>query len=192
MTSGSVVTPAIFSIFDKLCPPSTSGGVMVFCAATLQISLTHGYLPYGSSDYLLGSLIAVCWSVELLGRYGGPVDTVEYVLWGQCVYVVVGGALCRLCDIKRADKQFFTWAWRALVFLTLVPFAYWIGLFNPVILVGLCACGLIYHDPSLGHVFWHFASAYALYEWWLILRTKPGGVLINANSIFSFFCVVVL
>ena len=37
-------------------------------------SFTHGYLPYGSSDVLLPSLVAFGWAVEFLPRYGGAAD----------------------------------------------------------------------------------------------------------------------
>ena len=27
--------------------------------------------------------------------------------------------------------------------------------------------------PEKGHVFWHIFSAYALYKWWILMRTRP-------------------
>ena len=73
---------------------------LLFIAIILQFSLTHGFLPYGSSDVLvsivcivqqqfalrclalqLPSLVAFIWGTELLPRYGGVVDVAQYGLW---------------------------------------------------------------------------------------------------------------
>lgn len=56
-------------IYDRARPPAMTTGMMISIALIIQFSLTHGYLPYGSSDVLLPSLIFGCWSLELLPRY---------------------------------------------------------------------------------------------------------------------------
>jgi hypothetical protein len=43
-----------------------------------------------------------------------------------------------------------------------------------VLLFGLFAWLLVCHSPYLGHIFWHFGSAGALFIWWYLLRVRPG------------------
>ena len=74
---------------------------MVIAAVILQFSLTHGYLPYGSSDVLLPSLVGVTWGLELLPYFGGAISEAQYTLWQECVYSVLIGFLLRLADVKR-------------------------------------------------------------------------------------------
>lgn len=50
--------------------------LVLFCLLVL-VSFTHGYLPYGSSDILLPSLVAFGWTVEFAPRYGGATDPAE-------------------------------------------------------------------------------------------------------------------
>jgi hypothetical protein len=59
MTSGVVIAPLVFGLWDHLRPPAAGITGMIFAAAVLQFSLTHGYLPYGSSDILLPSFVAI-------------------------------------------------------------------------------------------------------------------------------------
>ena len=32
----------------------------------------------------------------------------------------------------------------------------------------------VYFCPSLGHLFWHLGTAWALFVWWLNFRVRPG------------------
>jgi len=50
---------------------------MILLSLLVMVSFTHGYLPYGSSDVLLPSLVAFGWTIEFLPRYGGAVDNQE-------------------------------------------------------------------------------------------------------------------
>lgn len=174
MTSGVVLSPLIFALWDRLRPPAGNQSWMVGVALLLQLSLTHGYLPYGSSDILLPSLVGIAWIVELLPRYGGPVDDGQYSLWGQCFYTCIVGMLLRLADIKRGNPTFLHWVLRICIGISLYPFGWYLGLSNPVILCGIGAWFLVNYDVTLGHIWWHFGSAYSLFIWWYMLRIRPG------------------
>ena len=71
MTTGVLVAPLVLAIWDRARPPAASAPLAAVLAVTLQVSLTHGHVPYGSSDILLPLLIALCWLLELLPRYQG-------------------------------------------------------------------------------------------------------------------------
>lgn len=43
-----------------------------------------------------------------------------------------------------------------------------------MLLFGLTAWLMVCHSPYLGHIFWHFGSAGALFLWWYLLRVRPG------------------
>ena len=82
MTTGVMVAPLVLAVWDRARPPAASVPFIAFIAILLQLSLTHGYVPYGSSDILLPTLVAICWLLELCPRYQGAVDwDGESVLW---------------------------------------------------------------------------------------------------------------
>jgi len=174
MTSGCIITPLVLAVYDRARPPLLGPTTMVLLAALLQTSLTHGYLPYGSSDVLLPSLVATNWVLELYPRYGGAVDPEQYQLWWRCFFTVIGGMLLRLSDIKRANASFFQWAMRGYWTLLLFPFGFKLGLTDPAILCGVVAGAVVIVQPSRGHIFWHFGSAFSLFIWWYQYRVRPG------------------
>lgn len=187
MTSGCVVTPLLLALYDRARPPLLSGGAMVALALLLQTSLTHGHLPYGSSDVLLPTLVGLCWLLELTPRYGGPVDGGQWGLWGQCCFACIGGMLLRLSDIKRGGGT-FTGAMRLYALLCCIT-ATLLGP-HPLVLVGLCAGVCVYLQPSRGHIFWHFGSAYSLFIWWYQYRVRPGDPAVSSGADWVFWCVV--
>ena len=195
MTSGCIITPLVLAVYDRARPPLLGPSTMVFLAALLQTSLTHGYLPYGSSDLLLPTLVGTNWILELAPRYGGAVDPGQYTLWWRCFFTVIGGMLLRLSDIKRANGGFFTWAMRGYWAILLFPFGYQLGLTDPAILCGVAAGIVVTMQPSRGHIFWHFGSAYSLYVWWYQYRVRPGDPPVfrsnDATLIAVVFCVAV-
>ena len=71
MTTGVMVAPLILGIWDRARPPAATVAIIATMAVILQVSLTHGYVPYGSSDILLPTLVAICWILELCPRYQG-------------------------------------------------------------------------------------------------------------------------
>ena len=49
-----------------------------------------------------------------------------------------------------------------------------------------------------GHIFWHFASSYAVYIWWYMLRIRPGdpmlGMVIYLYSslyVYIYYCMYI-
>jgi hypothetical protein len=64
----------MFGLYDRVRPPGMSAEVLWVCAVLLLVSLTHGHVPFGCSDVLLPTFVALVWVLELLPRYGGPVD----------------------------------------------------------------------------------------------------------------------
>ena len=75
MTSGVLAAPLALGIYDRVRLPALSAAGTAASAVLLQLSLTHGVLPYGSSDVLLPTLVAACWSLEFAPIFGGPVAT---------------------------------------------------------------------------------------------------------------------
>jgi len=195
MTSGCIVTPLVLALYDRARPPFLGPWSMVCLAALLQTSLTHGYLPYGSSDVLLPSLVALCWVLELSPRYGGAVDEGQLHLWWRCFFTCIGGMLLRLSDIKRGNPPFFSWAMRIFAFVVIFPFGFYLGYNDPVILCGVAAGVVVYLNPSKGHIFWHFGSAFSLYMWWYQYRVRPGDPLEFRSNDATFlalvFCVAI-
>jgi hypothetical protein len=180
MTSGVVVALVAFALWDRLRPPGMDATVLVLLAALLQFSLTHGYLPYGSSDTLLPTLVGIAFAVELLPRYGGPVDPYQYYSWAATLYGTLCGMLLRLADIKRENKPMFTKVTRILMVITVFPFGYYLGPFHPVIIFGVLGMAWVLKEPSRGHIWWHLGSSYALFGWWYMLRTRPDDPIDNA------------
>lgn len=173
MTSGVIIAPVVFSVWDRVRLPGVENYFyMVVAAIILQASLTHGFLPYGSSDVLLPSLVAVTWGLELVPYFGGVVSSLQYVMWQECVYSVLMGFLLRLADVKRRKVSFKNTVLIVGVAIT-IGFVYLQG-FAPVAISGAVGLSLVYLDVTLGHIFWHFFSAYALYVWWYQFRVRPG------------------
>ena len=104
MTSGVILPGVFFGFWDRLRPPQLSSAIMCVLSIITLFSFTHGYLPYGSSDILLPTLVAICWLLEFLPLFGGPVDMHEYISWRKCVLAAVLGILSRAIDIKRKSN----------------------------------------------------------------------------------------
>lgn len=173
MTSGICIPLALFAIWDRTRIPGISCLVMMSLCSFLLFTLTYGYVPYGSSDILLPGTILIVWSLELLPRFGGPMHPDQYLYWLRCLFSVLGGALLRAIDIKRKApkvKNILT----AVYFVLLAGFGFLVGFVDDVTLCGIVAGTIVLINPARGHIFWHIASAYALYIWWYMLRIRPG------------------
>lgn len=194
MTSGVVIAPVVFGLWDHLRPPAATATGMVIAAILLQFSLTHGYLPYGSSDVLLPSLVVILYVIELLPRYGGVVDEEQYTLWIQGLYAVVLSLLLRLADVKRNNDKARSMFMNISLVLTLVAGGV-LGISNYCVWVGLFAWVMVHRNVSLGHVCWHIGSAYSLFSWWYMLRVRPGdslatdGVVSDIPAATILFCI---
>lgn len=189
MTSGVVVPLFLLGVWDRARPIGVTIEHMVIINVILQLSLTYGYLPYGSSDVLLPTFVALAWILELLPRYGGVVSSTQYAYWMQSFYAVIGGMLLRLADIKRKQPRFFSRTILAFYLLTLFPFGFFLGLYNGVIVFGAIAGAYVAYQPPRGHVLWHIASSFALYIWWYMLRTRPGDPSFPFSNDRSFFAL---
>jgi hypothetical protein len=169
MTSGVAVVPFVFAIFDRINPPSLSSFIMSFLAILFQMSLTHGYLPYGSSDILLPSLLGGMFFMEFSPFYGGAVQAIQYKYWIQCVFGAIGGVLLRAADIKRKNNTVFT---NLLRIYTLVTLAFGVSLlyvdfgsgpgyiyissyFDIYLMVAVGSGVAVYFYPEKGHVCWY-------------------------------------
>lgn len=181
MTSGVMLPLLLFGLWDRARPPATSALALLCICNFLLVSLTYGYMPYGSSDILLPSLIAFVWIIELLPRYGGVVDDEQYIFWLQCVFAVVGGALLRAVDVKR--KVTATVSMLVVsYFLVLAIFWLLLGASDYTVLIGLVAGVVVAIYPERGHICWHAFSAYALFIWWYMLRLRPGNPYIGDSN----------
>lgn len=193
MTSGVVIAPLVFGLWDHLRPPAAGTTGMIIAAAVLQLSLTHGYLPYGSSDILLPSFVAMLYVIEFLPRYGGAFDSAQYVLWLQGLLAVLVALLLRLADVKRANDKFRSTVMNISFGLIIVAAAT-LGLTDYLFWALLVAWLVVSYNVSLGHVCWHIGSAYSLFMWWYMLRTRPGnvtatdGALADSPAITILFC----
>ena len=185
MTSGVLAAPLALGIYDRARLPALSATGMAASAVLLQLSLTHGALPYGSSDVILPMLVAVCWSLEFLPVWGGPVAAAEYEMLGRCAFAAVGGMLLRLVDVKRTVDStrrralgLYGVAWGLLL-----TFSWGTTLFAPppdaaalFLWLSLLALALVASSPKLGHCAWHFFAAYSLFVWWELHRRRPGSL----------------
>lgn len=192
MTSGCMIIPLMYGLWDRLRPPGINSICMQIFGVILQTSLTHGFLPYGSSDLLLPSFVALVWTLELTPRYGGPVDDGEYRLWWQCFFACFGGMVLRLADIKRTNPKAFAWCLRGFFFICVAPFGLVLGPSDPVLVGGLLAGVIVANFPARGHIFWHVGSAYALFIWWYLLRVRPGNPESSSNRDTTIFSVLLL
>ena len=174
MTSGVVVPLFMIGIWDRARPIGVSIEHMVVFNLILQLSLTYGYLPYGSSDILLPTFVAIAWILELHPRYGGVVSPSQYTEWMRSFYAVLGGMLLRLADIKRKLPKFLLRTILAFYVITIFPFGYFLGFSDRVIIFGLLSGIFVALNPPRGHLMWHICSSFALYIWWYMLRTRPG------------------
>lgn len=57
MTSGVMSATTVLEVWDRVKIPGATSAGMMLCAIVFQLSLTHGYLPYGSSDVLVPLLV---------------------------------------------------------------------------------------------------------------------------------------
>ena len=192
MTSGICIPLVLFAIWDRTRLHGLGSGSYMLICIFLLFSLTHGYVPYGSSDILLPAMIIIVWSLELVPRYGGPMDKEEYIYWFRCLFAVLGGALLRAIDVKRKAAQvkmiLFT-----VYFLLLALFGYLVGFTDDVTLCMIVAAAIVIANPARGHIFWHIASAYALFIWWYLLRIRPGNPAkaFHSDSIFVNFLLFI-
>ncbi len=190
MTSGVLISPVIFSVWDRVRLPGVEDStVMIVASIVLTLSLTHGFVPYGSSDTLLPALVATTWGLEMLPRFGGVVSNYQYVIWLQSVLSVLVGTALRLADIKRQNASFKNSVLLGCTFIVLA-FTYFLGFEDPLIIAGGCAIAVVSVDVTLGHIFWHIFSAYALYLWWYQFRTRPGDPLTPRASDVSLVAVL--
>lgn len=199
MTSGVMAAPLVLALYDRLRPPAMNNSLFIVLLGTMfQVSLTVGHLPYGSSDIVLPLMVGSCFALELLPRYGGPVDTAQYLLWYQCVLGAVNGMLLRAADIThvkhlRSELQDSAIApasvydnndsYRTNTFniiirlhsLILLAFAYFfMGPYSYVIWSLFIAGMVVLKFPHTGHVFWHCGSSFSLFIWWWMYRMRPG------------------
>ena len=190
MTSGVVVPLFLIGVWDRARPIGVTIEHMVVIDVILQLSLTYGFLPYGSSDVLLPTFVAIAWILELLPRYGGVVASSQYAYWLQSFYAVLGGMLLRLADIKRKQPRVFFRTIFVFYTITLFPFGYYLGLSNAAIVFGAISGAYVAFIPPRGHVLWHISSSFALYIWWFMLRTRPGDPPLPFTHDRSFFALV--
>jgi hypothetical protein len=174
MTSGVLISLVAFSLWDRLRPAGLEFWGMFIIIVLLVFSMIFGFVPYGSSDILLPVMVAVTWGVEMIPRYGGVVDPGQYLMWAECVYATIIGFLMRTIDVKRNNQKLTSILYIVATLLTIYPFGYFIGYTSFAILCGVGAISIVYMDISLGHIFWHFGSGYALYIWWEMFRLRPG------------------
>lgn len=173
MTSGVVVPLAAFGIWDRLRPPAMTESSMIFVSFIIMLSFNIGYLPYGSSDVLLPSLVGFGWFIEFAKRYGGAIDDAQYIIWGECAYVTLCGVLLRAVDIKRknfAVKKNLLTVYCLLTYL----FGVFLGIDNYCVIVGAIVGVAVAVFPEKGHIIWHAFSSFALYIWWYMMRVRPG------------------
>ena len=182
MTSGVVIAPLVFLLWDHLPPPAIPIVGMVIAAAILQVSLTHGYLPYGSSDILLPSLVAISYVIELLPRYGGVQDDQQYIMWAQGLYAVLVALLLRIADVKRKNDTTRKLLLALTGGLTVIAGCL-LGWDNTCVWAGAAAWVIVLLHVHLGHVCWHIGSAYALFYWWYMLRRRPGDAPITEAAV---------
>jgi hypothetical protein len=173
MTSGICIPLVLFAIWDRTRLHGLNCTTMLSIGAFLLFSLTHGFVPYGSSDILLPSMIIILWSLELVPRYGGPVHDEEYLYWVRCLFAVLGGALLRAIDVKRKAAQVKN-SLLGVYFVLLAVFGFLVGFIDDATICALVAGVIVVLNPARGHIFWHISSAYALYIWWYMLRIRPG------------------
>jgi hypothetical protein len=146
---------------------------MVGLAVLLQLSFTHGYLPYGSSDILVPAIILTFYFLELYPRWGGVVDSEQYRYWIYSLYVTLVSFLMRLADIRQKVQNVFNLAIRgSLALSAIMCFIY--GPSNLLVVVTTACVLTVWRFPSRGHIFWHIGGSYALFIWWYMLRTRPG------------------
>lgn len=176
MTSGVTIPFLMFAFFDRARPIGIeSSSVMVLLGILVQFSLTFGYLPYGSSDILLPSLIIICFLLELSPRYGSVVDPEQWTIWKRIVYITLCGVLLRAYDILYVKHKTLEYNNLLKGYLALTAvFIYILGGFDFSIWVCFLGGVLVWRVPYLGHMFWHFFSAFSLFYWWFMYRIRPG------------------
>ena len=178
--------PLVLGILDRIKPIGIDNNIylMIICSVIFQFSLTHGYVPYGSSDIILPTLVIICFILEFSPYFGGAVDVGEYELWFQVILCVGLGALFRACDIAYVkhlhapvqDTKTHLNTFRTLILVCVLIigiFANLLSLTNRYILLCSGCLLVVVAYPHTGHVMWHFGSAYALFGWWFMYRLRP-------------------
>jgi hypothetical protein len=173
MTSGTVLPMVLFQLWDRVRAPGCTATEMACIALVLLVSFTYGYLPYGSSDILLPSLVALMWVLELVPRFGGAMHSDQYYLWLQSCLSVLAGVLLRAVDIKRKSPSTARNLLVACVAWVCLCAAF-LGPVNFVVLTCFAACGVVLRSPDKGHIFWHLFSSFAIFQWWFLLKYRPG------------------
>ena len=125
----------------------------------------------------------------MLPYFGGVVSDYQYVIWLQCVLSVLRGDCFTYCRRKEKNASVKNSALVACAFIVLV-FTYFLNFEDPLVLAGGCAIAIVYVDVTLGHIFWHIFSAYALYLWWFQFRLRPGDPVTSRAPNTSFVAVV--
>ena len=101
MTSGVLFPLLFFALWDRVRPPAMSSVIFMALSVLMVFSMTHGYVPYGSSDVLAPAIPLTFMYLEYLPRYGGVVSVSQYTSWYECFYIGLAAALLRAYDIKR-------------------------------------------------------------------------------------------
>lgn len=176
MTSGVCVPILALAFYDRSRVIGIDNGLlMTLIAIVFQISLTYGFLPYGSSDILLPTLIISCFILELSPPFGGPVDKDQFILWYRIIYITICGALLRASDILYVKHKTSEYGYVMKIYLALtLLFIYLLGAQDLAILTGILCGAIVWRTPYLGHMFWHFFSSFALFYWWYMYRIRPG------------------
>jgi hypothetical protein len=133
-------------IYDRARPPSMTTEIMISIALIIQFSLTHGYLPYGSSDILLPSLI--------IGYY------IDHIV---CAFLALQNIIWLVRTYIRKKVFNFRCYKQILSKYTLSSSSSWVLFFTQLIVILLCYIRIIYdtlfymtHYISLLVSFWLF------------------------------------
>lgn len=172
MTSGIAAVPFVIAIHSRLAIPFMSAHLMTFLAFVLQASFTHGYMPYGSSDVVLPSLIGISWILELTPFYNGVVRKQELNYWLECALYALSGMLLRALDIKRKSSLVFQRI-SCIFVAVVVTIGCFLGIDNIHLYVVSLAGIIVFANPEKGHIVWHLFSSYSLFHGWELGIHRP-------------------
>jgi hypothetical protein len=124
-------------------------------------------------DMLFPLSVGIVVFSELSGRYGGVLDVEQYMYFSQCLLCASGGALLRAVDLHRNNTKtkhilLICYALALCSYCLLASFT------DDIALCGMVLGAAVLSNPARGHAAWHIASAYTVYLWWYMLRTRPG------------------
>ncbi|KAJ1387908.1 hypothetical protein B484DRAFT_409774 [Ochromonadaceae sp. CCMP2298] len=173
MTSGVMIPLVLFAVWDRVRLPGMHSTIVLSFCSFLLFSLTYGYTPPWSLDLLFPLSVAIVVFSELCPRYGGALHADQYMYFCQCMLCASGGALLRAVDLYRNNTRtrqilLLCYALGLGVYCLLSSFT------DDIALCGMVCGALVLFNPARGHACWHWASAYAVYLWWYMLRTRPG------------------